>query len=63
MTLHRALIWDTQKGRGQEALARSLTPRTPTLEKEAPMMSVSGYLPDSARLRNENAPRTLECER
>jgi hypothetical protein len=58
MTLHRALIFGMGKGRGQEALARSLTPETPTLEKEAPMMSVSGYLPDSAHARNENACRT-----
>jgi hypothetical protein len=49
MTLHRALIWGMEKGRGQEALARSLTPETTAPELEAHKMSFRGRYPDSAR--------------
>lgn len=49
MTLHRALISATEKGRGQEALARSLTPETSTLVREAHMTSFRGQYSDSLR--------------
>jgi hypothetical protein len=49
MTLHRALIWGMEKGRGQEALARSLTPNRRRPMQEVKPMADSQTYPDSVR--------------
>jgi hypothetical protein len=47
MTLHRALIWGMEKGRGQEARQRFKAPETPTLSGEARMMPFQRFYGDS----------------
>jgi hypothetical protein len=44
MTLHRALIWGMEKGRGQEALARSLTPHHRNLSRRSETMAVAATI-------------------